>query len=178
MLATIALLVSVGNAAFSWAMAGFVWGVIAAFNEGLRAHRGEFGFARENPAHPHRRYDRVVLVYLATVPIFLVLWIGGHPLRWTIWGAIYFTLVTAADTVLRDPIDRIPRAILRRMQAKTDPEIAARLGLCRTCMYVQPAIPPREGRYVRCVLSTRNPKFPEYPHTPLSECEGFKPRGQ
>ena len=176
MLGIVVGMISAGVASLSWTLICFSWGVIAAFIEGLRAHRGQFGFARENPAHPHRRYDRIVLLYLGTWPVFALLWIGGSASRWLAWGAIYYGLLTAIDTFLRDAFDRIPRALLRRMQSHADPQIAARLGLCRNCMYVQPAIPMREGRDVRCVLSTRDSRFPEYPQTPVSACAGFRAR--
>lgn len=180
-------LAAVGRAALSWTLVGFVWGIVAAFVEGLRAHRGEFGLARVNPAHPHRRYDRVALLYFGLLPLPFVLWLAG-PVRWTIWGAVYFALVAAADSFLRDPIDRIPRAILRRMQSNTSqaildriqsntsPSIAARLGVCRTCLYAQPAAPQREGRDVRCQRSLADDAYPEYPATPLASCRGFVDR--
>ena len=176
MLSIVAVLIGSGGASASWTMACFAWSVIGAFMEGLRAHRGAFGLARVNPAHPHRRYDRVVLLYLGTWSVFGLLWIAGDPSRWVVWGAIYYAALTAIDTFLRDAFDRIPRALLRRMQSHTDPELAARLGICRTCLYVQPAIPLREGRYVRCLLSLKEPEFPEYPQTPLSTCAGHRPR--
>jgi|CXWL01.1.fsa_nt_gi hypothetical protein len=176
LLATIGWLMSAGKAGLSLATASFVWGVSAAFYEGLRAHRGEFGFARENPAHPHRRYDRVALIYVATLPVPLVCWLAGNAYAWSIWGSVYFTLQALGDSVLRDPIDKIPRALLKRMQANVSPEVAARLGICRNCLYVQPALPPRPGRDVRCVLSIRDKNFPEYPETPVTECAGWRKR--
>lgn len=175
-LAVVAWLFVAGSAGFSLGAIGFVWGIVAAFREGLRAHRGELGFARENPDHPHRRYDRVVMLYFAVLPIVPVLWALGVGARWQVCGALYFSLVAASDTFLRDPIDRIPRALLRRMQGKTDPELAARLGQCATCMYVQPAIGHPDGKPVRCVLSTQNPRLAEFPDTPTTDCPGYQPR--
>ena len=168
-------LLATGVAGLSWAWIGFVWYVVGAFMDGLRAHRGEFGLARENPEHPHRRYDRLVLLYVAVATIFPVLWLIGSPARWAIWGTIYFTLSAAVDTVLRDWFDRIPREILRRMKkAARTPEVEAQVGICLDCVYVQPAIPSRPGRMIRCLLSVTDPKFPEYPTTPMHVCDGFR----
>lgn len=175
LLGTLAWLLVAGRAGLSLSLLGFVWGVVAAFREGVRAWRGELGLARENIDHPHRRYDRVALVWLACLPLAPVLWLAVDE-PWHAWGAIYFTLLVLADTVLKGAIDRIPRALLRRMQANVDPEIAARLGICGTCRYVSPAIPASEGRYVRCLLSLRDARFPEYPQTPLGACPGHVPR--
>lgn len=175
LLGVVGWLLLAGRAGFSLSLLGFAWGVVAAFREGVRAWRGELGLARENIDHPHRRYDRVVLVWLACLPLAPVLWlVADQP--WHAWGAIYFTLLVLADTVLKGAIDRIPRALLRRMQANVDPEISARLGICGTCRHVSPAIPASEGRYVRCLLSTKDARFPEYPLTPLATCPGHVPR--
>ncbi|HET9485597.1 MAG TPA: hypothetical protein VFO79_16665 [Xanthomonadales bacterium] len=175
LLATLVWLFSVGRTGFSLALVSFVWGVVAAFLEGVRANRGDFGHARENVLHPHRRYDRVVLVWLATLPVLPAAWLAGEP-AWAVWGTVYFATLVLADTVLLHPIDRIPRAILKRMQRNVDPELAAKIGMCGTCMYVQPAIPPREGCWVRCGLATKDPRFDEYPKTPLAACPGHRPR--
>jgi hypothetical protein len=168
-------LLAVGRAGLSAGVAGFVWSVGAAFFEGLRAHRGELGFARENIAHPHRRYDRIFLLYFGTLPLVPLLWVVT-PARFAVWATVYYALAAASDSFLRAPIDRIPRAILRRMQSKTSPELAAKLGLCRTCHYVQPAVGHPDGKLVRCALSTKDPRFAEFPDTPLTNCAGHKPR--
>ena len=162
-------------AGLSWAWVSFVWYVAGAFIDGLRAHRGGFGSARENPDHPHRRYDRLVLLYIATATIFPVLWLIGGPARWAIWGTIYFSLSAAVDTVLRDAFDRIPRGILRWMKkhART-PQVETEIGICLDCVYVQPALPSRPGRMIRCLLSATDPNFPEYPPTPIHACDGFR----
>lgn len=168
-------LLATGMAGLSWAWISFVWYVVGAFMDGLRAHRGEFGLARENPEHPHRRYDRLVLLYVATALILAALWLVGSPARWSIWGTIYFSLSAAVDTVLRDWFDRIPRGILRQMQKRVrDPQMEAQVGICLDCVYVQPAIPSRPGRMIRCLLSVTDPKFPEYPTTPIHVCDGFR----
>lgn len=152
----------------------FVWYVASAFVDGLLARRGRFGSARENPAHPHRRYDRMFFLYLMTAPIPAALWFAGHPLCWAVWGTIYFALLTAVDTVLRRPFDWIPQALLRGMKSRAGPEAAAKLGICKDCVHVQPAIPARPGRLIRCGLSGSDPRFPEHPHTPVQSCEGFR----
>ncbi len=167
-------LVATGTAGISWAWIGFVWYVVGSFLDGLRAHRGEFGSTRLNPEHPHRRYDRLVLLYAGTVPIIMGLWLVGSPARWAIWGAIYFSLSAAVDTVLRDWFDRIPRGILRWMQKRVrNPQMEAEVGICLDCIHVQPAIPSRPGRRIRCLLSATDPGFPEYPPTPVHDCDGF-----
>ena len=175
LLGVVLFLLAVGRAGLSWGVVGFVWSVVAAFVEGLRAHRGELGFARENIAHPHRRYDRIFLLYFGTLPLVPLLWLVT-PARVVIWATVYYALAAASDSFLRAPIDRIPRAILRRMQSKTDPALAAKLGLCRTCLYVQPAVGHPEGKPVRCALSTKDARFVEFPDVPLSTCDGYKPR--
>jgi hypothetical protein len=166
-------LFATGAAGFSLVWLSFVWHVVGAFIDGVRAHRGEFGLARENPNHPHRRYDRAVLLYAGTAAAFPALWLLGSP--WAVWGAVYFSLSAAVDTVLRDRFERIPRGILRWMQKRLrDPETEARVGICLDCVYVQPAIPARPGRMVRCCLSVTDAKFPEYPATPIHACDGFR----
>jgi hypothetical protein len=167
-------LLATGMAGLSWAWISFVWYVIGSFLDGLRAHRGEFGLARENAEHPHRRYDRLVILYVGTAPVVVVLWLLDSSARWTIWGMIYFSLSAAVDTVLRDWFDRIPRGILRWMQKRVrDPQMEAQVGSCLDCVYVQPAIPCKPGRMIRCLLSVTDPKFPEYPATPIHVCDGF-----
>src|SRR5918994_4396186 len=109
-------LLATGMAGLSLAWISFVWYVVGAFMDGLQAHRGEFGLAGENPEHPHRRYDRLVLLYVGVAMLLPVLWLIGRPAHWAIWGTIYFTLSAAVDTVLRDWFDRIPRGILRWMK--------------------------------------------------------------
>jgi hypothetical protein len=173
--ACILWLLATGLAGLSWAWISFVWYVVGAFMEGLAAHRGEFGLARENPDHPHRRYDRLVLLYVAMATLFPVLWLIGSPARWAIWGTIYFSLSAAFDTVLRDWFDRIPRGILRRMKkAARTPEVEAQIGICLDCVYISPAIPSRPGRMIRCLLSVTDPNFPEHPTTPIHACDGFR----
>lgn len=168
-------LFAVGMAGFTWAWVSFVWKIVGAFIDGVRAHRGDFGLARENPNHPHRRYDLEVFLYAGTAVSFPVLWLLAGPARWAIWGAIYFSLSAAVGTVLRDQFERIPRGILRWMQKRVrDSEFEARVGICLDCVYVQPAIPARPGRAVRCCLSLTNPNFPEYPATPVHACDGFR----
>lgn len=169
--------VHTGVAGISSTMICFVWYVVSAFIDGVSAHRGHFGPARENPAHPHRRYDRMLLLYLATVPLFLALRVTDHSSRWAIWGTIYFTSLAAVDTVLRDWFDRIPRGILRRLKAWARPETASQLGICADCVHVQPAIPPRPRRWIRCGLSATDPRMAEYPTTPVLACDGFRPTG-
>jgi hypothetical protein len=168
-------LLATGTAGLSWAWVSFVWYVVGAFIDGLRAHRGEFGLARENPEHPHRRYDRLVLLYLATATMFPLLWLIARPAQWAIWGTIYFSLSAAVDTVLRDWFERIPRGILRWMKKRArTPEVEAQIGICLDCVYISPAIPSRPGRMIRCLLSVTDPKFPEYPTTPIDVCDGFR----
>lgn len=168
-------LFATGTAGWSWAWVSFVWYVVQSFIDGLRAHRGDFGLARENPDHPHRRYDRLVLLYVGTAAAFPILWLLGSPRHWAIWGTIYFGLSAAVDTVLRDQFERIPRGILRWMQRRVrTPEREAQIGICLDCVYVQPAIPSRPGRMIRCLLSVSDPKFPEYPTTPIRMCDGFR----
>jgi len=168
-------LLATGTAGLSWAWAGFVWYVVRAFLDGLRAHRGEFGSARENPDHPHRRYDRLVLLYVGTAVPFAILWLLNVPGNWAIWGTFYFALSAAVDTVLRDRFDRIPRAILRWMQHRVrTPESEARIGICLDCVYIQPAIPARPNHLIRCCLSATDPLFPEFPTTPVRTCDGFR----
>jgi hypothetical protein len=168
-------LLATGLAGFSWAWLSFVWSVVGAFLAGLRAHRGEFGSARENPDHPHRRYDRLVILYVGTAPIAVVLWLLGSPARWAIWGTVFFWLSAAVDTVLRDAFDRIPRGMLGWMKRRArDPQIEAQIGICLDCVHVQPALPARPGRMIRCTLSATDPKFPEYPPTPIHTCAGFR----
>ena len=115
LLGVVLWLLAVGRAALSWGTAGFVWSVIAAFVEGLRAQRGEFGSPGENIAHPHRRYDRVFLLYFGTLPLVPLSWLLT-PARFAAWATVYYALVAASDSFLREPIDRIPRAILRRLK--------------------------------------------------------------
>ena len=168
-------LLAMGKAGFSWAWVSFVWFVVQAFVDGLRAHRGYFGSARENPDHPHRRYDRLVLLYLGTAVLFAVLWLLGNRNPWAIWGTFYFALSAAVDTVLRDRFERIPRGLLRWMQRRVrTPESDAQIGICLDCVHLQPAIPSRPGRMIRCGLSTTDPTFPEYPTTPILTCDGFR----
>src|SRR5438477_510456 len=81
-------------------------------------------------------------------------------------------LVAASDSFLRGPIDAIPRAILHKMQSNPSPEMVARLGVCRTCLHAQPAVPQREGRDVRCQRALGDPSFAEFPATPLTACRG------
>jgi hypothetical protein len=168
-------LFATGTAGLSWIWAGFVWHVVQAFIDGVRAHRGEFGLAGENPDHPHRRYDRLVFLYVGTAAVFPIVWLLGRPAHWAIWGTLYFALSAAVDTVLRDQFERIPRGVLRWMKKRLhDPQIAAQIGICRNCRYVQPAIPARAGRMIRCCLSVTDPKFPEYPASPIHTCAGFR----
>lgn len=168
-----------GLAGLSWVWLGFVWHVVQAFNDGMRAHRGEYGLARENPDHPHRRYDRQVFLYVGTAAAFPLFWILGRPAHWAIWGTLYFALSAAIETVLRDWFDRIPQGVLRRLKKRLrDPEIEATIGICRNCVYVQPALPARPGRMIRCCLSLTDPTFPEYPATPLQSCAGFRPAAE
>ena len=170
-----AWLVASGVAGFSWSMGGFFWFMIAAFIDGILAHRGCFGMARENPDHPHRRHDRMFLLYLLTAPVLPAAKIAGHTPAWAVWGTLYFALLAAVDTVLRGPFDRIPQGILRWLKARAGPGVKARLGACADCAYVQPAVPPRKGRPVRCALSATDQRFPEYPAAPVPRCEGFRP---
>jgi hypothetical protein len=168
-------LFATGTAGLSWAWAGFVWHVVQSFIDGVRAHRGEFGLAAENRDHPHRRYDRLVLLYVGTATALPLAWLLARPAHWAIWGTLYFGLSAAVDTVLRDQFERIPRGVLRRLKKRLhDPEIAAQIGICRNCRYVQPAIPARAGRMVRCCLSLTDPNFPEYPVSPIQTCDGFR----
>jgi hypothetical protein len=171
----VAWFVGTGAAGHSALMFCFVWYVVSAFVNGILARRGHFGPARENPAHPHRRYDRMLLLYLATAPIVVALWAVGNSLRWAIWGTIYFTLLAAIDTVLRKPFDRIPQGILRRLKARARPEVASQIGVCFDCIHAQPAIPARRRQLIRCGLSATEPRFPEYPATPVRSCQGFRP---
>ena len=158
-----------------WAFYSFAWAATAAFVDGWRAHRGAFGPARENPAHPHRRYDRMFFLYLATAPILPALWAAGFPRRWAVWGLAYFTLLTLVDSVFRGLFDRIPQGLLRRVRGRAGPETVAKFGLCFRCVYLQPALPARPGRMVRCGLSATKKRFPEYPATPVETCDGFRP---
>jgi hypothetical protein len=168
-------LLASGMTGLSWAWVSFAWYVVQSFIDGLRAHRGHFGLARENADHPHRRYDRLVFLYAGTAVIFPVLWLFCSPGHWAIWGTIYFALSAAVDTVLRDQFDRIPRGVLRWMQKRVrTPESEARIGICLDCVYVQPAIPARKDRLIRCCLSVTDPRFPENPATPLHACDGFR----
>jgi hypothetical protein len=170
----VAWLVKTGVAGHSAAMFCFVWYIVSAFVDGILAHRGHFGSARENPAHPHRRYDRMLFLYLATGLMLPALWIAGNTLRWAIWGTIYFALLAAVDTVLREPFDRIPQGIVRRIRKWAGPEAAAKIGICHACVHVQPAIPQRPGQLIRCGLSATDSRFPEYPTTPVLACKGFR----
>jgi hypothetical protein len=171
-----AWLVGAGRAGISWPLISFIWFIVAAFLDGRAARKGRFGMARENPDHPHRRYDRMFLLLIATLPLFLALRLAGHPMRWAVWGTVYFSLLAAVDTFLREPFDRIPRGILRRRGTLAGAEVRARLGLCADCTYVQPAVPVRKRRPIRCALSVLDARFQEYPMPPVPACEGFRPQ--
>jgi hypothetical protein len=156
-------LLATGTAGLSWAWGSFVWYVVGAFTEGLRAHRGEFGLASENPAHPHRRYDRLVLLYLATATLFPAYWLLGGPARWAIWGTIYFSLAAAVETVLRDQFDRVPRDSPRDETAGPQP---ARGGPSRPLprLRVRPTRRPRQsGSHDPLPAVAHGPKVPGAP---------------
>ena len=50
-----------------------------------------------------------------------------------------------------------------------------RIGFLVAPNLLQPALPSRPGRMVRCGLSATNKRFPEYPATPVETCDGFRP---
>jgi hypothetical protein len=87
---------------------------------------------------------------------------------------MYFALLAAVDTVLREPFERILQAILRRVRTWAGPEAAGKIGICVSCVHLQPAIPQRGGHLIRCGLSATDPRFPEHPATPVRACEGFR----
>jgi hypothetical protein len=115
-----------------------------------------------------------LLLYLVTAPMLGAFWLVGNPHPWAVWGTIYFALLAAVDTVLRDPFDRIPQGILGRVRAWAGPEAAAKIGICVSCVHLQPAIPQRPGHLIRCGLSATESHFPEHPATPVSACQGFR----
>ncbi len=86
----------------------------------------------------------------------------------------YFFIQEPSDQ-LRDRFERIPRGLLRWIQRRVrTPESDAQIGICLDCVHLQPAIPSRPGRMIRCGLSTTDPKIPEYPTTPIITCDGFR----
>jgi hypothetical protein len=121
-LLTLVYLAKVSSTGLSCAVIGFGWYLVLTFVEGIRAHRGEYGSARENPAHPHRRLDRRFVLLSALAPVVAVLIVARVPSHWAILGTVYFGLLVAVDTVLRDAFDRIPRGILRSFRSHLDPE--------------------------------------------------------
>ncbi|HPA17624.1 MAG TPA: hypothetical protein PLU30_07735 [Verrucomicrobiae bacterium] len=165
-----------GSLGWTWLLLGFVWYLGSSFANCVLARHGHYGSARENPAHPHRRYDRMLLLYLATAPLLLMLRVGDHPAMWAIWGTAYFATLALADTVLRSQFDRIPQGLVRRCQAWARPVALEEIGICTDCTHVQPAIPQRKGHLVRCALSATDPRFPEQPPTPVRSCAGFRAR--
>ena len=170
-------LVMMGTVELS-SMFAFIWFVLAAFVDGILAHRGHFGSARENPAHPQRRFDRLFILYFATALTLPAIWVTSNPLQWTVWGTIYFTLLFVSDTVLPRQFDRIPQSMLRWLKNRVRPEVAPKIGICIDCIHVQPAVPSRPGRLVRCGLSITDTRFLEYPATPVNACEGFRAQGR
>lgn len=179
MLGLLAWFVHSATGPLSWALISFAWYVVAAFVNGVQAHRGRFGNARTNPAHPYRRLDRMFFIYVAVVPIFILFRVASYLLRWPACGAIYFTMLFVVDTGGSELFDRIPQGLLRRMREGTRESAEKDLGLCFDCVHVQPAIPAEPPRrLVRCQLSLTDPLFPEFPETPVRLCAGFRKRDQ
>lgn len=176
LLGLLAYLLRDGSLDRTWLSLGFFWYLASTFADCVLARRGRYGSARENPAHPHRRYDRMLLLYLATMPLLPLFRVGDHPARWAVWGAVYFATLSLADTVLRSQFDRIPRGLLRRWHAWARPVALKTIGICTDCVHAQPAIPQREGHLIRCALSATDPRFPGQPSTPVRSCAGFRAR--
>jgi len=162
-----------GLAAVTWSMVSFAGYISLGFINGILAHRGFYGPARTNPDHPHRRYDRMLLVYIVSGAVMVILWGSGIPVRWSHWSAFYFSLLFVADGFLQNFFDRIPQGFLRWFRSRSSDEIKSKIGMCLSCVHVQPAIPVRKHKLIRCGLSSTDNRFQEYPKTPVLTCPGF-----
>lgn len=168
-------LLSRGFAGLDFGTASFSGYLVLAFFEGIKAHKGAYGMARTNPSHPHRRYDRMFLLFVSTGLVALGIRFLGEPKAWSLWGTAYFCLLASVNTFLQSSFDSLPKAMLKRMKSGSHDEVHALVGVCASCVYVQPAIPARRRRYIRCALSTTDARFREYPVTPVRVCEGHSP---
>jgi hypothetical protein len=164
-----------GPGGLNWVVMSFGWYLVSAFVHAVRAHRGRYGNARVNPDHPARRYDRMLFIYVLSAPVAVAAALIGRPV-WAVWGVAYFGALTLCDSVLRAWFDRLPQGVLRRWQASVRSAVVDQMGLCTDCVHVSPAIPQRPSRLVRCQRSLDDARFPEYPATPVKDCDGFENR--
>jgi hypothetical protein len=48
--------------------------------------------------------------------------------------------------------------------------------LCESCARVREVRTPRGSRFLLCLLSQTDKRFPRYPPQPVLRCEGYEPR--
>jgi hypothetical protein len=49
-------------------------------------------------------------------------------------------------------------------------------GLCAACRHAKTILSSRDGSFLRCGLSDRDPRFPRYPYQPVWTCAGHEPK--
>jgi len=59
------------------------------------------------------------------------------------------------------------------MNDPREPRQDAPAGLCATCRHAATIVSDRGSRFVRCGLSTTDPRFPRYPTLPVRACDGY-----
>lgn len=50
----------------------------------------------------------------------------------------------------------------------------ANAGLCADCVHARHVKSDRGSTFFLCELSTRDPRFPQYPRLPVLSCEGYQ----
>jgi hypothetical protein len=49
--------------------------------------------------------------------------------------------------------------------------------LCESCAHMREVVTPRGSRFLLCLLSQSDHRFPRYPPQPLLLCKGYERRG-
>ncbi|MBV8731692.1 MAG: hypothetical protein JO336_17945 [Acidobacteriia bacterium] len=49
-------------------------------------------------------------------------------------------------------------------------------GLCASCAHARTITSDRGSKFLLCMLSKTDPRYPKYPRLPVLECEGWIPR--
>jgi hypothetical protein len=50
------------------------------------------------------------------------------------------------------------------------------LGLCASCSHAKTVESDRGSKFLRCLLSDRDPAYAKYPRLPVIACNGWSPR--
>jgi hypothetical protein len=61
------------------------------------------------------------------------------------------------------------------MSATDRPRPDGRAGLCASCVHARVVSNDRGSQFFRCERSSTDPRFPRYPHLPVTSCVGWEP---